>query len=64
MTKNELRALSEHADHDVEIADYKVGEPFDPQDKGRFCLECLDCGEIILGSRVMVGSARAISVTG
>lgn len=64
MTKSEKTKLAKHAGHDVNIADYMSGEPLQESDgDGRFCLECLDCGEILLGSRVMVGSSNASSVT-
>ncbi len=55
MTKAEKKRVAEHAGHEVEIADYKSGEPIgDEDDPGRFCLECVDCGKILLGDRVMV----------
>jgi len=64
MKATEIKNLAAHVGHNVHIADYMSGEPFDPKDKGRFCLECLDCGgEIILGERVLIGESTATSVT-
>ena len=65
MTIAEKARVAEHAGHEVEIVDYMPGEPMQKSDDdaGRFCLECVDCGEILLGARVMVGSCKAISVT-
>lgn len=53
--------LAAHVGHEVKIVDYKPGEPVDDE-PGRYCLECMDCSEILLGDRTMVGSAEAISV--
>ncbi|KKM76667.1 hypothetical protein LCGC14_1377910 [marine sediment metagenome] len=61
MTSREKKRLRAHAEHEVHIVDYKIGEPVSDE-SGRFCLECLDCEKIILGDRTMVGAAKAISV--
>ncbi len=55
----------EHVGHEVMLIDYKPGEPVTDNDwaDGRFCLECLDCGSIILGEREMIGTTKALSVT-
>lgn len=64
MTQSEL---AKHVGHDVRIMDYEEGEPIAEKDTqadgGRFTLECVDCGEILEGNRVMVGCCNAISVT-
>ena len=62
MTNQEREKLAEHVGHQVVISDYKPGEPMD-DDPSRFCLECIDCEEILLGSRTLVGTCKAISVT-
>ena len=57
MTKNEQKKVIEHAGHNVHVSDYKSGEPLTDEDwdNGRFCLECEDCGVILLGERIQVG---------
>jgi len=45
--------LKKHAGHEVEIVTY--GDPNDPAD---VCLECEDCGEVILDAEVYTITAR------
>lgn len=63
MNKQEKARIAKHAGHEVEIMDYQQGDPIEEDNGGRFTLECIDCKEILLGNRVMVGTCEAISVT-
>lgn len=62
MTKQEREKMAQHYGHEIRIADAKTGEPITGDLVGRFTLECVDCNEIILGERILVGSCSAKSV--